>query len=798
MDPPQNWISAQGCFWENWNGALGGVDRNGTSMAANPDLSYPPDVKTFDSEWIGCSEAVYAYAFKDPPTVLTPVSALVTVSTLSSTTSTPTTDTASALEKVLTDPLPGDVATFLPAVETSRPPEAGVLDPPWNSNSAPHPSLNSLPNVPSAINPPSTADATSLSRLRPDSTISPKSTSVQDAILLPHSWSQPGIISMSDPGSRADSISTPKLTPLLEASSHNLGWPPYVNPTSSSGSLQSALSSSHDPSGGKLTIGSPGTKGITDISLGRTVSQGAFSVVAEDIRSIQTLSNKVVPAQGAPKGSGDPTVVDQGTMTPTNFPMHKIGGPIFRTSTASRDPVLPASGSQNVVETSPGTVTFGGQTISYEQDIAIDGYTVSHGQGRVVTWSTTLEDPTYRGSDATTAQDPLPSMFGGKRLKLDGSGALLLDGETMSSGQRTTLGGQQMIIGASQVVIDATIYRIPSSSQLVSAKSTDESDSATGKETISSSNRKDALDRSTTDAGGPIRAQTTNRSASQTPDTLPSDTLDESGVARVETDTRIAASLSQATSTFARKPIADEENRPNNAVNAPEISRTTHEPVTSGGRPEEVMSIPAVTMGSPEASASVSASALREVESGNPNGSQTGITFAPSARTSSTVEASPADTFDDADKGTMGTIHSTENTVEDESSGPFAGATDEFDISQTRTRDQLDNSRDKSGSMTAEGKARTAHSNQPTPSSVRVQKDSNNVAGIGAVIMSALGFVPSKPSKAPPAAGPGSPSALPTFSSYTVEPSSDVGKIAPERHWPMLAMVLLGAIPYLL
>ena len=94
MNPPQNWISDQGCFWQF---PPGGGDRdgpltspNGTDMAATPMLSIPPDILTLDPAWVSAvcvTNAANDWAFNDPPRVLTPVTAMVPKTTKASSSS---------------------------------------------------------------------------------------------------------------------------------------------------------------------------------------------------------------------------------------------------------------------------------------------------------------------------------------------------------------------------------------------------------------------------------------------------------------------------------------------------------------------------------------------------------------------------------------------------------------------------------------------------------------------------------------------------------------------------------------
>ncbi|KAL8930233.1 MAG: hypothetical protein Q9208_000850 [Pyrenodesmia sp. 3 TL-2023] len=146
INPPQNWISSEGCFWTLGRGPNSG-DPNGTDMAAYPILSYPSDVLTLDPKWAeaSCRPGAYWFGLEDPPTALNPVSALVTVSTTLETTPTSTTLNTPDVHHITNDPTPGNVVTLAPVAQTSSP--FSHLDPPSD------PDLPSNPRLPSVRDP---------------------------------------------------------------------------------------------------------------------------------------------------------------------------------------------------------------------------------------------------------------------------------------------------------------------------------------------------------------------------------------------------------------------------------------------------------------------------------------------------------------------------------------------------------------------------------------------------------------------------------------------------------------------
>ena len=81
MDPPQNWIAQQGCFWEVSGPSAGSVglgskSPNGTELAANGVVSYPPDILILDPVWKNCGADANNWGFYDPPRGLTSVGAI--------------------------------------------------------------------------------------------------------------------------------------------------------------------------------------------------------------------------------------------------------------------------------------------------------------------------------------------------------------------------------------------------------------------------------------------------------------------------------------------------------------------------------------------------------------------------------------------------------------------------------------------------------------------------------------------------------------------------------------------------
>lgn len=135
LNPPQNWISDQGCFYQidgkgGPTGRLGSLSPNGTEMAARPVLSYPPDIGTLNSVWAsaGCTANVYEWGFDDPPRVLTPVSAMAPATTKSL----PLDPGFSEGRTSSTDPAPASTLAADPALKTAPPGNVQITRSPPN------------------------------------------------------------------------------------------------------------------------------------------------------------------------------------------------------------------------------------------------------------------------------------------------------------------------------------------------------------------------------------------------------------------------------------------------------------------------------------------------------------------------------------------------------------------------------------------------------------------------------------------------------------------------------------------
>lgn len=107
-----------------------------------------------------------------------------------------------------------------------------------------------------------------------------------------------------------------------------------------------------------------------------------------------------------------------------------------------------------------GGVIFDGQIISEGQAMTVDGYGILNEHDRIIIDGTTFEKTRASIHPPTKGPIPLPSAIGGKSLRYDGDGALVLDSKTIFPGQQTTIDGKGIAMKAGEVVVDGTTYAL--------------------------------------------------------------------------------------------------------------------------------------------------------------------------------------------------------------------------------------------------------------------------------------------------------------------------------------------------
>ncbi|KAI4254916.1 MAG: hypothetical protein L6R42_006993 [Xanthoria sp. 1 TBL-2021] len=499
INPPQNWISSKGCFAALGMGPDHG-DPNGTDMAAYPVLSYPPDVLTLDPKWAeaSCFPGPYYFGLEDPPTALTPVSALVTVSTTLETTPTSASLNTPDVHHITNDPTPGNVVTIIPVAQTSSP--FNHLDPPSDPDSPSNPAPSSYPAPPSD----------------PD---------------LP---SNPGLPSVRDPSPHPD-------PPL------NLDFHPTALPEKP---VENWITT-------KLTMTTPYTSKDSTNGL----PQSPFLLATVGPQQVYALPNGDVSVQGMTAEHGHPTMTVDGTPISVDAGSIYIGGSRYELPTPLKEFALPPSAIDGhyIEAASAGAILFGERILSEGQHTTVDGHAISNGQGRMNIDGTSFAKPSYDKPVPTAKQTPLPTIIGTMSLNLNQDGALLLDGTTMSPGQQTTIDGKRVAIKTGEVVIDSTTYNRPALPYRVAAQSTipGESTGQSNNIPMNTLNSPPPFPSSFTSTGLDQTTSSANNNPPTTPNT-PSIPDNEPGLRTIV----MSAFGNMASKTTTASPAAESEGRP--------------------------------------------------------------------------------------------------------------------------------------------------------------------------------------------------------------------------------------------
>lgn len=498
-DPPQNWIADQGCFWQfskegGGTGPLGGLDPNGTDMAANPMLSFPPDIKTLDSNWINCDADFYIWGAYDPPRALVPTNGftgpqLTPGAPFAHTTVTWGFPNAPSVNK----PLPESVSSNQD--DSARQTQSPMAAFAHTTVATPWPKATMPVDIPATISVPKTtapgpSHAVHRSGLPADY---PDESGIQGGV----PWS------LGDPQANGDHLEPASeafaTTPVKVA---NAGESPvYILPNgaaSVAGTIIQASASAVTFAGtrisvdaqkvyvGGFTITKPSSitkldppPALIDGHEFQVITDGAIMYAGKTISpSFQTTVNGVPISVGA----------DRVMIGSSTYALPDAAEPMD-TQHADRNSVWTNNIELNGVKmkTGPkGALVVGDTTIPQGQTATIDGIYLSIGAGRVV-----IGTKTYDRSSTTEAPAPARSSFrtvmvDGKKLVLpilplsalkalnEGSyghkdsdirvnenGAIVVNGKTYSSGYQATASGEAVSLGSEIAVIAGQTYALP-------------------------------------------------------------------------------------------------------------------------------------------------------------------------------------------------------------------------------------------------------------------------------------------------------------------------------------------------
>lgn len=450
-NPPQNWISDQGCFFEFDGGvhpynSLGEISPNGTEMAASPMLSFPPDIMTLDPSWTNCQRGAFGagWGIFDPPRALTPVGALVPSATKNPPqTSSPFTSAADPAD-------PGGAPTTASVIKTTMPTQTPLIPTIVGQDST-------------GTNQPSTLEAL----LAPQTGASsyPKfglSAAVATTIGAQSIYAPPvenNAVKSVVTDNRGSAVTLDNIPVYVDPHGSNVGDSIILPPSQSAGLDPAPFSLRGQPI--KIDAASGVVIGDETVASGhQTTISGNYISVGSDR---MVIGSKTYAMPVLVQGHGSRPVAD-------NWPPSVYGEQI----SADRD----------------GAIVFGGSTIAREQETDIYGTHVSVGSDRVIVGSSTYK---IRQSNSLPADEtkglgslkaipgasPIPQtsneghqdgfiFFSSMKqaLSVASNGAIVIDQKSFSNGAETTVSGTVVSIGSGSMVIGGSTYPLPSHTSL--------------------------------------------------------------------------------------------------------------------------------------------------------------------------------------------------------------------------------------------------------------------------------------------------------------------------------------------
>ncbi|KAL9630629.1 MAG: hypothetical protein Q9204_004621 [Flavoplaca sp. TL-2023a] len=746
-------------------------------MAASPVLSFPPDILTFAPEWVGCGADPYVWAFDDPPSALTPVSALVTTSASSDATSIPSSKLSAPVQQTTPGPTPGGTASILPVTETGNPSRLPYSSSQLDPVALPDPGETTIRHqapLPGGI-------MRSQTSYRPDQSsfldpISPSATTLFDSPLRLDPVSFP-----DRPSSDLQSLLDTRFSAISTSRSSPLGPPAFVQLDTD----QSALSGKSTDS--QATIKSANTEGLANNVPSDRTSEAFLFDSTDRSQQVYTSPTGTVSGQETShdtmtQGYGPAaTTLDAAAFT-SNRPVINVinGGPVYKSSLPYRDAslTLPLTDEQYPDADNVGDMGVGGDTTKDDQATMVDSHGVSTEQGRLASSDATSKAMPYT---QTTATDLLPSVIGKKFLKFDGDGAIVLDGKTMFPGQETTLDGKPMSIAASGVVYDNTTYFEPASFRS-GAVSTGQPITKDREDRLHNSERKDVLGDISRDSGDPTAI--TQESAMQPSfvtstdvhrAVIPSAPLETSMSASISLGSGVNASPSQISSRGAARLDAESIISPKSLVNKLSTTRISSETSESLGRPSSDTV--------DEIKASLNNATSVQLEETAPNSERSSpSTIHPKVAISSSATPNMSWTTEQQ-TGRNATAREDNNqaSVTDSAVPALHGEFEKVDGSLDHTTNHLQLS-PSPGTPITRG-VDTVPIGQSSATPFNAPADPDNPKGIGAMIMSAFGNVPPQTTETPPETELEESSVSANASRDTFVVSGDVGHSFNTLRW---------------
>ena len=419
-NPPQNWISSNGCLFDlGMGGGNGGINPNGTEMAATPLLSFPQDILTLDPVWasLKCMPDGIGFGLWDPPRTLTPATALG-----------PAITTLSPHSKISNlDPAPASTPASMPVLKTTS------LASPVIAQSSP--TLKPIQALPTTM----------------------KSFSGNDPVADPSPVEVPDSKSSYH---QSNSVAVPQVIATVD------GKPVYTTP--------SIIISSHGPIDQN---GDPaGSVEHTAISVDSgSIFAGTFSYHITSLNEGNEQAPKTVAGKALSAALSGAMVLDGNTIEPGQQttidgtymsvgPHHLIidGKTYANPSAASLDDPLPRIGAQSIESGPQGVIIVGSSTIISGQHTVIGSDSISLASGNVVVNGKTYVVPASSSSmlSDSPSSNP-PTVIGGAVLKGNDDGGIFLGDSLIAPGHHTDIHGTRVSVGSDYMVIGSTTYSKP-------------------------------------------------------------------------------------------------------------------------------------------------------------------------------------------------------------------------------------------------------------------------------------------------------------------------------------------------
>ena len=421
MNPPQNWISSNGCLFDHGFGGMNaGLNPNGTEMAATPLLSFPQDILSMDPIWASrkCVPFdAYNFGLWDPPRILTPVAAVGPATT--------TLSPHSRMSKL--DPAPASTPAVIPVSKTT---------------------LLALPGM--------TQLSPTLEPVQAQPTV-PNKLSGKDPII---SQSPVDVPDTKSSNHQSIIVNTAQAIATVD------GKPVYVIPNADI-SVHDTVVRNGDPA----VTDEKNTVSVNPESIFVSVfSHHLPSLIIGNEQAPKTVAGEVLSAAQSHAIVLGGNIIQPGKQTTIDGTWVSVGQDhiIINTRTyaipsaASLNDPLPSAGGQPIKVGPEGAIIVNGSTIYPGQLTAIGGDTISLESSKVIINSKTYAIPTPSSSLlSNTPNSNPPAVIGGAVLKGSDDGEVFVGDSLVAPGQHTDIHGTRISVDSDYMVIGSITYSKP-------------------------------------------------------------------------------------------------------------------------------------------------------------------------------------------------------------------------------------------------------------------------------------------------------------------------------------------------